>query len=151
MALQIQFDPRYNDFDLVVGDHGFTVEAGLETAVIVSLFTDSRARPGDAKLDPEDDDLRGFWGDIYSDVQGSELGSLLWLLDRSTSRQEVFRLANERGTAALAWMVDDGIADSAVVVSSREGPGRLGLRVTITRERDALRWEKQWTATINGI
>ena len=149
--LKISWNEQENEFDLEVGVGGLVNEDGFETAAIVSLFTDARARPGDELLDPSDDDLRGFWADSYVEVTGTELGSLLWLLDRSTSRQRTFRLADERGTNALAWMVEDGIADTAVVVSSRQGPNRLGLEVIITRERDSLRWSKRWIATVQCV
>ena len=53
-------------------------ERGLRSAVLISLFTDRRAEPGDV---PEGEDPRGWWADVLGE-EGDRIGSRLWLIDR---------------------------------------------------------------------
>ena len=55
----------------------------LETAVIISLFTDRRAAPSDVIPDGTGDP-RGWWADVDTNGNLDEWGSRLWLIDRRT-------------------------------------------------------------------
>jgi len=106
--------------DLVSGDD-------IETAVLISLFSDRLANEDDAT---DDGDRRGWWGDTGEDVL---LGSRLWLLNRSPLTREVARKAEVYAEEALAWLVSDGVL-SAVSASSRIlWPDRLYLTVYLIR------------------
>lgn len=74
----------------------------IETVIYISLFTDKRASETD-ELPDLSDDPRGFWAD-------AELGSHLWLLDRSKVINDVINDIKTYCYAALDWMVTDGIA-----------------------------------------
>ncbi len=122
---------------------------GLETAVIMSLFTDRRAADDDA-LPFIDADRRGWWGDSYPDVPNDRIGSRLWLLARSKQTQAVLNRAREYAQEALAWLVDDGVASSVTVDAEIVRTGVLGLSIAIQRPRAAVaryRFEKFWTET----
>lgn len=99
----------------------------LETAVLISLFTDRRADPDDVIPD-RTGDPRGWWGDLF---RTRALGSKLWLLERAKQTEETRLRAQDYVDEALAWLVDDGVADSVEAVASWQGPGFLGVRVTI--------------------
>lgn len=86
----------------------------LETAVLISLFTDRRADPDDAIPDGSGDP-RGWWGDLY---EATPIGSKLWLLDRAKKTEATRQRAQDYIEAALAWLIDDGIA-AAVRVTVR--------------------------------
>ncbi|MGE0487322.1 MAG: phage GP46 family protein [Gammaproteobacteria bacterium] len=135
---------------------------GLETAVILSLFTDRRAADDDALPDGTDD-RRGWWGDAYPDLPGDRVGSRLWLLFREKDMQAVVNRAREYVEEALAWLVEDGIARRVVVqtgwvdrtsgalsdirtINSR--PGVLGIGITIYRPDtppDRFKFETFWS------
>jgi phage gp46-like protein len=65
----------------------------LDTAVILSLFTDRRALDSDDI--PKNSDRRGFWGDAYPLVENDQWGSRLWTLHRAKATNETLRVARE--------------------------------------------------------
>ena len=103
-------------------------EEGLRTAVIVSLFSDRRAEPGDI---PEGEDPRGWWGDAIAE-DDDRIGSRLWLLGRSKQTPDVPVRAEEYAREALAWFVEDGIADRVDVSAEWAGQGRLCITPVIS-------------------
>lgn len=118
------------DLSLVDGD--LATEAGLKTAVILSLFTDRRARPDD-RLPQEGADRRGWWGDVAGRDADDEIGSRLWLLSREKQTAQVVAKAREYALEALAWMLRDRVAVSIEVEAEITRPGVLGLGIAITR------------------
>ena len=115
------------DWYVVAGD--LASARDLETAVILSLFTDRRA-DADDELPDGGDDRRGWWGDGLAD---RPLGSRLWLLARAKVTRETRLRAIEYAQEALAWMVDDGVADRVEVDAEWLGvpPSQLAVTVTI--------------------
>lgn len=131
-------------FDLVFGDDGsFVIDDGLETPVVVSLFTDAPATVEELRLAglPEDD-RRGYFGDAYPDVEGDVTGSKLWLLERAKLDDATLADARRYAEEALAWMVVDGAVSAVEVVpltqvDERSGIEVLALGVTLYRHEDA--------------
>jgi phage gp46-like protein len=81
----------------------------LETAAIISLFTDRRAADDDPL--PDAGGRRGFWGDTFPVKPGDRIGSRLWLLHREKRTPQTLARAREYAREALAWMVEDGVAE----------------------------------------
>ena len=134
--------------DLDLGDGGASIDDGLYTAVIVSLFSDRRAEPGDVLPDGTDD-RRGWWGDIYPDVDGDRIGSRLWLLAREKQTPAVIRRAEGYAREALQWLIDDGIAGRVDVAGSNPADSVLALSVSIFRptgERVDFKFDHLWEA-----
>lgn len=77
-------------------------DPGLETAVLISLFTDARATDEDV-LPDNSGDRRGWWAD-------NELGSKLWLLGRSKNTPDLPERISDYCRKALQWMIDEGVA-----------------------------------------
>ncbi len=102
----------------------------LVRAVVVSLFTWRRAANDD---ELPADDLMGWWGDTYADVDGDRIGSRLWLLWRATLTTDTLSRARDYATEALQWLLDDGVATSVQVKTQRLGLTSLGLTCLITR------------------
>lgn len=135
--------------DVVVGDQDLERDDGLETAVIISLFTDRRAEPDQVPPEFPADDLRGWWGDFYPQVEGDETGSLLWLLYREKQTVETRSRAQQYAEEALAWLVDDRIAARVVVAASYYAIGWLLLTIDIYRPTGEVvryRYGYEWTA-----
>ena len=82
-------------------------EAGLDTAILISLFTDARVR--EDELPPGHTWRRGWWGDGVED-EPDITGSKLWVLRREKATQEVLVRARGYIREALAWMLRDGVA-----------------------------------------
>ena len=104
----------------------------METAVVISLFTDRRAKAGD----PIPDGVlnrRGWWGDSFPDVAGDQIGSRLWMLAREKQLPSVLARAREYALEALQWLIDDGIARAVNVTAEVVRSGVLGLSIEIVR------------------
>ena len=124
-------DTQEADIDFI--DEDLVRENGLESAVIMSLFTDRRAKEDDT-LDDKND-LRGWWGDrLDVDANDDKIGSRIWLLERSKTTNQTIVKLKEYILEALDWMVEDGVAMKVDAEVERQGdPGndRLAFSVTI--------------------
>ena len=78
---------------------------GLESAILVSLFTDARASSGDVR-----DPLmrRGWLGNILNE-DNRQLGSTLWLADQARADQNTANFLKREVKNCLNWMLEDGI------------------------------------------
>lgn len=113
----------------------------LESAVLISLFTDRVADPDD-EIPDGSGDPRGWWGDLG---RTSPLGSKIWLLERA-KRTEANRLrAQDYARDCLGWMVDAGLAADVEAVAEWQARGRLAVAVTLSRPdgREAV-FNYQW-------
>ena len=131
---------------------------GLETAIIVSLFTDRRANPDDV-LPDDATDRRGWWGDVAPPlvdgvpVDGDRIGSRLWLLSREKQLNSVVARAKAYAEEALAWLTEDGIAERIEVIAEIVRTSVLGLRVIVHRpdgDQVSFRFDNVWTSQSNG-
>jgi phage gp46-like protein len=115
------------DWGLATGD----VETGqdLETACLVSLFTDRAATPDFIPTDGTTD-RRGWWADTYTD---RPLGSNLWQLERAKKTRDTLGLARRYALDALQWLIDDGVARSILCNTGWLGPNMLGIAVAIIK------------------
>jgi phage gp46-like protein len=131
------------DFELGLGD--LTRDDGLETAVLISLFSDRRAEDDD-EID-DINDRRGWWGD---NVSLTPVGSKLWQLDRSKTTQKTVVLTKQYIEDCLEWMIDDDVAEKIEVNVERQGnPGQDRLSVEIKiyqvdKNIKALRFDDLW-------
>lgn len=132
--------------DAVRDEHGFiALTSGLETPVLISLFTDRRARPSD------DVPLRrGWWGDAHSRVDGDQIGSLLWLLERHPLTPATLRRAEVFARDALQWLKDDGLAKSIAVTIEAQADGLMAIEVQIAHP-DGTVWSKIWDQHGNEV
>lgn len=131
------------EFGLLLTGNDLKEDAGLETAVILSLFSDKRLPDGQEPNDGTDDP-RGWWGDI-GDPDGVPLGSHLWLLWREKMLPATVSKAIDFARDALRWMIDDGIARAVNVVGERMGLYQISLGVEIIRPTgEVLRYAYLW-------
>ena len=117
--LALSWDSAACSADLAVVANDLQGDAGLETAVMLSLFLDRRAEDGDVLPDGASD-RRGWWADELAPVDGDKIGSRLWLLARAKPVRETALRAEEYAREALAWLVEDRVA-SRVEVSAEIG------------------------------
>jgi phage gp46-like protein len=132
--------------DLAMIDSDLASDTGLTTAVLISLLLDRRADEDDVPPSGDINDLRGWWADQFSTVEGDRIGSRLWMLDRSKRTAEVQRRAVEYVREALAWMLEDRVVAS-IDVETELTALELLIGVTLHRPgRDpvALRFAHVW-------
>ncbi|BBI92813.1 putative phage protein GP46 [Serratia symbiotica str. Tucson] len=96
----------------------------LQTAIIISLFTDRVARDDDVI---DGDDRRGWWGDLGEE---HNIGSRLWLLRRKKLDQSVAQKAEDYVREALQWLITDGVVLSVTVATQIVYPRQLNLVIS---------------------
>jgi len=122
---------EYGTGDLVMSGADLLLDEGLETAVIISMFTDRQVE--DDELPDSETDRRGYWGDIANEDSNDKTGSKLWLLAREKSTEVVADRAKQYTEEALQWLKDDGVTNSIEVTTTIPRPGALLIEVTIAR------------------
>lgn len=119
--IALSWDSDLLEANLTLTDGDLTLEQGLYTSIIISLFTDKRAADDDVLPDPLNNDLRGWWGEIASpEVDGDQIGSKLWLLERSKATDNVIAISKEYIENSLQWMIEDEIASSIEVETEKQ-------------------------------
>lgn len=94
--------------NLRVTDGDLEGEVGLDTAVLISLFT-NRFVPTD-DLDRGEPSNMGWWADELSVPSDDLIGSNWWTLERGKITQEQAARFEDGARVALQWMIDDGLA-----------------------------------------
>ena len=135
--------------DLVLFGFDLERDDGLETAVNISLFTDRRASAEQIPAEYEQDDLRGYWGDLANASATDQTGSLLWLLAREKQLPQTLSRAEQYCREALAWMVEDLLATKIEVEASYYSLGTMLLVIEIFRPTGPVvryRYNYEWSA-----
>ena len=148
--IQIKWNSADNNGDFVIDESSadISTDIGLETAIVISLFTDRRAES--AELSIKETSRRGWWGDAVADIPSDQIGSKLWLLHREKELRSVAARAKEYAEESLKWLIDTKIANKVEVESELLGNGVLGLGVKIGRpgktELTEYRYNYNWDA-----
>lgn len=125
------FNTGNDTVDLKVEMGDLAADNGLETAVLISLFTD-RFVPLE-ELPEGETDRRGWWGDHLSEIEGDRIGSKLWTLDRGKLNLETRNRLKDYAAEALAWMIDEGVASDVVTQATLIRGQRIDLEIEIYR------------------
>ena len=118
------------DLKIVNGD--YLADAGLETAALVSLFSDRFVEV--AELPPNIDNQKGWWGDDLFETVGDRIGSRLWIFDRIgkidiPTRNGMVDAIEE----SLQWMIDVGLAETVVATGTVVVGIRIDFIIEISR------------------
>jgi phage gp46-like protein len=119
------------EYDIVITENDLESDDGLETAVSISLFSDRRVT--DDELPFDEKSKRGWWADMFSDINGDKIGSRLWTMDRSKILPETLRKSEDYCRESLKWLIDDGIADSINVISEYNESKAMITRIQIVK------------------
>lgn len=129
MDIALKYNPDMKHFDLAIEGGDLVTDEGLQTAVILSLYTDRRALEED-ELPGGGTDRRGWWADAFRQRRH---GSRLWLLAREKAEADARRRAEEYAREALQWIVDDRVAAEVDVEAEHLDRVTLGLNIRIRR------------------
>ena len=117
------------DIDFADGD--FELTNGLDTAIYLSVLADKRASVTEVT---EPILRRGHFTNEFSDVEGYEVGSKLWLYTEQAKNTEDNLLLIESSVLdGLRWMIDDNIVSKTQVVATR-GSSRVNIEVNLTNK-----------------
>lgn len=146
--VKLTYDSDIGEYDIAVVNGDLERDDGLETAVVISLFTDRRA--ADEEIRPgapgNRSDRRGWWADETL-PDGDKIGSLLWLLEREKITPAVLTRAKQYAEDALAWLISDVVAESVVVVVTRTGTYSMVFDVQITQPKNVIhKYKMAWNA-----
>lgn len=130
--IRMVFDPEVGYGDFVVENRDLQRDAGLETAVMVSLGSNARADADDEL--PDANGTRGGWWADSLDGGNNPIGSKLWLLGRGkVIVSELVPRAEQYAKEALQWMIDEGVAREVIATASIVDSQYLLISVQIVR------------------
>lgn len=118
------------DYTIVNG--AFASGRDVETAVLISLFTDRLANVDDVLPNARPGypgNRRGWWADDPQNL----IGSRLWLLSRVKGPLNVAAQAEDYAAEALQWMIDDGVVASFQILAEWVPIKQLSLQVVAFR------------------
>jgi phage gp46-like protein len=135
--IRIVWDPATGTGDFNMLGAGLELGHDLETAVLISLFTDAQADPGDIVFD---NDPHGWWADTYAALEdpaltpipGDRIGSKLWQAFGRPRNQDTLNWLRDTILTALSWMLADGVASAVDATPLFTSSGGIGAVVTIT-------------------
>ena len=131
--IRVTWINQYTQGDWLLAQGDLQTGQDLESACLVSLFTDKLATPDFVPTDGTTD-RRGWWGDPYND---QPLGSNLWQLERAKKTRDTLGTARRYAQDALEWLVTDGVAKSVAVdtqwLGNAIGSTFLGIHIAITK------------------
>lgn len=110
--------------DFAIEANDLAQDSGLETAVLLSLFTDA-AYEGQG----------GWWADAVPAVEGDKTGSRLWRHARAKQTPSLASEIEQDVRDALQWMLDDKVAENIDVSAESSGAGILGISISIKRSQ----------------
>lgn len=116
-------------FDLEVANGDLKISQGLESPLLVSLFSDRRAFE-DEVADPER--RRGWIGDDLLPAVDDRFGSGLWLYEQARLTPDIQQSVRYEAESALRWLTEDNIVATATAqISSDPARRRMTLDVTL--------------------
>lgn len=133
-------------FQLKLEDGDLAGDEGLETSVIISLFSNRRVSEGELPVGI--DGKEGWWGDMFAEIEGDQIGSKLWLVDRGKTEAVTLAAMENHIAESLEWMIDDGVAASVTVLAEFDSKFSAIASIAITRptgetDRFGLNWDAQ--------
>lgn len=131
MDIQLVYIPNPPDlgtFDIAMNGADLLTGNDLQSAILISLFTNRLAEADDPLPDPNGD-RQGWWGDDFANVDGDLIGSRLYLLNREKQTNETLVRAKEYVEEALQWLLDDLVVDTLNVNVAYVQQGFLGIQV----------------------
>lgn len=147
MDIRIAYSPTnepLGTFDLVLAGADLDTGHTLETAVLMSLFTNRRAESDD-RLPDTFTDRQGWWGDDFPVRDGDRIGSRLWLLSAEKQTNQTRLRYLEYAAEALQWLIDDQVASQIRIEAEYVRLGVLGMRIEILRGDGSLsRFQYLW-------
>lgn len=138
-------------FDLQIDGTDLETTDGLESAIIVSEFSDRRAY---AEEVPDPMKRRGWIGDTVSDVPGDRHGSGLWLYEQSRGTRETVVGVRTEAQRALDWMIEERLIVASAARIANDPAKRTFTLVIETEMPDggtSIRAFELAKATRNGL
>ncbi|CUW41148.1 putative Phage Protein gp46 [Magnetospirillum sp. XM-1] len=141
MDIRSVFDSDSTVADWRIAGGQLAMDDSMETAVMLSLFTEADA-PAGIEI-PDGLSPHRWWGQAYWPVllaslgvtapAGMQLGSLLWTLKRAKQTEETRSRAIQYARQSLLWMPSIGLVADVQIDGTWTAPGVLELPVTLVK------------------
>ena len=125
--IAIVWNPATSSGDWAMSNGDLQSGSDLQSAILVSLFTDAYAPDFVPPPPSGPPNPRGCWTDTYT---GFQIGSLLWTRTRLIKTQGALLLIQGDCQNALAWMVTIGVVASFDVEANFVNRTALALAIT---------------------
>ena len=134
------------DIDFANGD--FELTDSLDTAIYMSIFGEKRASSSEVT---EPRLRRGHFTNEFSDKQGYEVGSKMWLFTKQAKNTES-NLDSINGTLTdgLRWMIEDDITAKTVVKTTKT-LSKIDIEINLTNKtKEDSNYFNMFVNTFNG-
>jgi phage gp46-like protein len=130
MARDIKFiqDKETGDWDIDFSNGDFVTTEGLDTALYLSVLAEKRATEDQV---PNPILRRGHFSNIFSNVEGYQIGSLLWLYSQNPITNNLLSLVKSDLENSLSWMIEDNIIKDATIDVNKISNG-LNINISIS-------------------
>ena len=149
----LEWDSVAGGASVVIVNNDLKADDSLETSLLISLFTDASAQPGDVLPDGTiaKGGERGWWGDAVPVIEGDRTGSRLWLLERCAELPEHLGQAVRYASESVEWLKTAQVTDRIDVTAEFLKPSGTGLAVGVTVYRPdgtvaRHRFDRTWAA-----
>jgi phage gp46-like protein len=133
------------DIPLTADGKDIATVDGIETALMVSLYTN--ARTSGSKV-PDSFNRQGWAGNLLTLKDGFELGSELWTLKQARLVQNTLNAGQDLVRRSLQWMIDDGVADVINVTMTSKTDRAGEIKILLYKDLDLIaRYITIWTST----
>ncbi|MCK5602308.1 phage GP46 family protein [Candidatus Pacearchaeota archaeon] len=147
--LDVDFVLTDGVWDLAIDTDGDLVGSNsIDTAILMSLFTDKRATASEIQ---EGGQRRGWFGNAFNDDVTYEVGSKLWIhSNQGRMNNALLNDLNDKALDCLQWMLEDNVVSDIQVDSEilDTQEVQLNLKFVINEniiERNFILWENsQW-------
>lgn len=132
-----------NFFDIEINGQDLTADDGLENALAMSLFTDRRV--SDEQLPQGVTNKKGWWGDMYAENPGDQIGSRLWTINPAKITDETRKLAEDYCVESTEWLIGDGIADTINFTIEYNESKHLNILIEVIRpDKTSSKYQVVW-------
>lgn len=138
-----------NLYDISFEDGDFKLTDGLDTAIVLSLFTDGRA---DSSEVSEPILRRGWIGNEQNENEDDYFGSKLWLLEQARINNDTSNRVTSFSQDALSWMINSDYAKKLDINSEISDKDKIRINIVFTtiNNKTESRQYKLWQNTNLG-
>ncbi len=148
--IRIVWDPSTGTGDFAMAGAGLALGHDLQTASLISMFTDAQSDPGDIVFD---NDPHGWWADTYAALEdpslpviaGDRIGSKIYQAFARPRNQDTLNWLRDEVIRCHGWMITDGVASAVDAQTFFTATGGVGAVVTITANGTPSVFDYAWS------
>jgi phage gp46-like protein len=109
----LTYIPELDIYDITLAPNGdLTPEYGFYTSLVISTFCERRADQTEVAAPQY---RRGWWGNLFANIPGFEIGSKLWIISQARNNSLTLNRAINFLQEAYQWYVDDKHLQKVIV------------------------------------